>query len=195
MAPPEWRQMLEKALASNKGAMPYAKYYQVATVGTDGRPSNRTVVHRDFYGDSALTWVTDQRTGKVLEVRNEPWAEAAWYLEDSREQFRLGGPMTIIGKEHSDSALLEERQRLWSSLSPGARQQFTYPDPGQPRQDDDKFKSEAPPEDSQPLDIFCLVVHDIQEVDYVNLRDNKRMVFKCSEEGGQRTWSSENVNP
>lgn len=25
----------------------------------------------------------------------------------SREQFRLGGPMTIIGKEHSDSALLE----------------------------------------------------------------------------------------
>ena len=30
-------------------------------MGTDGRPSNRTVVHRDFYGDNALTWVTDQR--------------------------------------------------------------------------------------------------------------------------------------
>ena len=85
----------------------------------------------------------------MLEVRKEPWAEAAWYLEDrwvhrtpwlpltsstaqlgrallrdvcacrsphlqnfhcvacSREQFRLGGPMTIIGKEHSDSTLLE----------------------------------------------------------------------------------------
>jgi hypothetical protein len=109
---------------------------------------------------------------------------------------------------------VQERQRLWSSLSPGARQQFTYPDPGQPRQDHDKFKSvrrrgwarhrmadaylparlarfcitavsrpwqwphvdrvelimwlpdlqEPPPEDSPALDIFCLVVHDIQEV-------------------------------
>jgi Pyridoxamine 5'-phosphate oxidase len=39
----------------------HRRYYQVATVGTDGRPSNRTVVHRDFYGDNALTWCTDQR--------------------------------------------------------------------------------------------------------------------------------------
>jgi hypothetical protein len=37
------------------------------------------------------------------------------YAICSREQFRLGGPMTIIGKEHSDSALLEVRPLVYSA--------------------------------------------------------------------------------
>ncbi len=61
MALPEWRQKLEDALKNNKEKMPFAKYYQVATIRNDLRPANRTVVHRGFYGDNAITWCTDKR--------------------------------------------------------------------------------------------------------------------------------------
>ncbi len=61
MAPPEWRQKLEDALKKNKDKSPFAQYYTVATVRTDSRPANRTVVHRGFYGNDCLEWITDKR--------------------------------------------------------------------------------------------------------------------------------------
>lgn len=38
------------------------QYYQLATLRPDGRPANRTVVHRGFYGDNGITIVTDHRS-------------------------------------------------------------------------------------------------------------------------------------
>ncbi len=37
------------------------QYYQLATLRPDGRPANRTVVHRGFFGDNGLTLATDRR--------------------------------------------------------------------------------------------------------------------------------------
>jgi len=34
--------------------MPYAKYFQLATVKPDGKPANRTVVYRGFRGPSRV---------------------------------------------------------------------------------------------------------------------------------------------
>lgn len=39
-----------------------------------------------------------------------------------------------------------------------------------------------------------MLLNSIQ-VDYVSLRDNKRLVLKSSEQGSQRKWTSENINP
>lgn len=194
----QWRDKLDHALANNKDKMPYAKYYQVATVRSDGRPANRTVVHRGFYGQGGLEWVTDVRSSKVEEVKQNPNYEAAWYFEGSREQFRLTGQMTIVGEDHGNSKLLEERQRVWSSLSPGGRGQFNCPDPGLPRQPGDEhlFKQDPPPEDSKPLDVFCLVVMEVDMVDYLNLFEMRRVEYRSSKgPDGKRQWECKDVNP
>ena len=47
------------------------------------------------------------RTFKVEHVKKNPWAEACWYFPDSREQFRLGGDLVIIGPDHPDAHLRE----------------------------------------------------------------------------------------
>ena len=49
------------------------------------------------------------------EVKKNPWGEVAWYFEDSREQYRLGGNITIVGHDHSDEKLVEVGvQRIFS---------------------------------------------------------------------------------
>jgi pyridoxamine 5'-phosphate oxidase len=58
-----WRPLLAKSLEANSH-LPYAKYFQIATIAQDGRPANRTVVFRGFLQDSdTLTAVTDVRQG------------------------------------------------------------------------------------------------------------------------------------
>ncbi len=50
----------------------------------------------------------------MKEVNKNPWGEAAWYFEDTREQYRLGGFITVIGPEHPD----EKFQAVPSSAVP-----------------------------------------------------------------------------
>jgi pyridoxine/pyridoxamine 5'-phosphate oxidase len=47
------------------------------------------------------------RSDKILEVAKNPWGEAAWYFEDTREQYRIGGTITVVGFENKDEALLK----------------------------------------------------------------------------------------
>jgi hypothetical protein len=42
--------------------MPYAKYFQIATVKPNGRPANRTVVFRGFVGKRQYTTITTSFT-------------------------------------------------------------------------------------------------------------------------------------
>ncbi|NJL49732.1 MAG: pyridoxamine 5'-phosphate oxidase, partial [Leptolyngbyaceae cyanobacterium SM2_5_2] len=46
-----WRSALGRALHRNR-SRPYSRYFQLATVQTNGRPANRTVVFRGFLPDS-----------------------------------------------------------------------------------------------------------------------------------------------
>ena len=56
------------------------------------------------------------RTFKVEHVKQSPWAEACWYFPDSREQFRLGGDLVIVGPDHPDAHLREVLSRSLASL-------------------------------------------------------------------------------
>lgn len=47
------------------------------------------------------------RSNKIGEVAKNPWGEVAWYFEDTREQFRIGGMITVVGFEHKDEAMLK----------------------------------------------------------------------------------------
>ena len=51
-------------------------------------------------------------------VKQNPWAEACWYFPDTREQFRLGGELTIVGPDHPDAHLREVSAQLRPSCFP-----------------------------------------------------------------------------
>ena len=45
VASPAWRAAVLSAIKKNDKHMPYAKYFQLATVKPNGKPANRTVVY------------------------------------------------------------------------------------------------------------------------------------------------------
>lgn len=49
------------------------------------------------------------RTQKTKDLAHKDWAEICWYFPDSREQYRLLGHLTLIGKDSKDKELSEVR--------------------------------------------------------------------------------------
>ncbi len=47
------------------------------------------------------------RTQKTKDLAHMNWAEVCWYFPDSREQYRLLGHLTLVGKESQDKELSE----------------------------------------------------------------------------------------
>lgn len=188
-----WRSPLARALDRNRSLV-YARYVQLATVRTDGRPANRTVVFRGFLeGSNQLKFVTDSRSEKAEQIHHQPWAEVCWYFPNTREQFRILGKLTLVGENHPDPELQTARQISWQELSDAARLQFAWPHPGKPRDDVKAFQPPAP-DPSQPLSHFCLLLLDPEQVDRLELRGEpqNRSLYRVDGDG---TWSIEEVNP
>ena len=83
---------LDLALHRNRQS-PQSRFVQLATIRENGRPAVRTLVFRGFLDDThRLTFATDGRSEKVVEIEHSPWAEACWYFHLTREQFRFSGP-------------------------------------------------------------------------------------------------------
>lgn len=193
-----WRDVLKRALGANRGVR-HSRYVQLATVRPDGRPANRSVVYRGFLGEDSdvLTFVTDSRSRKIEEIAHCPWAEVAWYLPQTREQFRFLGRLTVVDAATEDAALQRGRLVAWKNMSDPGRQQFLWPHPGEPRGEDASvFKPEPPTGEDPVVDTFCLVCLTVEEVDHLSLAKNVRHRYVRGEgsEAGE-AWQVQNVNP
>jgi pyridoxamine 5'-phosphate oxidase len=72
-----WRSLLSRALHKNR-SLPYARYFQLATVRADSRPANRTVVFRGFLEDTdQLKIITDSRSQKADQIDHHPGEKLA----------------------------------------------------------------------------------------------------------------------
>ncbi len=187
-----WRSPLSRALHRNRSLV-YARYLQLATVRSDNKPANRTVVFRGFFDDETnqLKFVVDARSEKSEQIDQNPWAEACWYFPKTREQFRLLGTLTLI-RENCGGALQKARQTAWQELSDGARVQFAWAHPGQPRADAAEF-SPPPPDPVEPLPHFCLLLLKATQVDHLELRgepQNRKQYLLTDD-----TWATQEINP
>jgi pyridoxamine 5'-phosphate oxidase len=80
---------------------------------------------------------------------------------------------------------------MWQRLSPNARAQFYWPQPGVPRLDDETaYDVEMPPPDEAAVDTFCMVVLDVSEVEYISLKSNQRIRYLPQQDG----WSEQLLN-
>ena len=193
-----WRSPLARALHLNR-SLPYARYLQLATVRLDGRPANRTLVFRGFLDNSdRLKFVSDTRSEKFAQIEALPWAEACWYFPKTREQFRTStGRRTPSGAGRPSGIARPSapaRRSSWQELSDSARLQFAWAHPGKPRAVADAFNPLAPPAEV-PLPHFCLLLLEPVQVDRLELRGDpqNRTIYTWLE--GDRTWSTQAVNP
>lgn len=188
-----WRPSLILALYRNRHA-PYSRFVQLATVRADGRPANRSVVFRGFLGETPqLTFAADSRSPKVAELSQFPWAEVCWYFPVTHEQFRIGGPITLVGEDARDRALVDARAACWRELADVGRSSFTWPAPGEPRLARVPFPVEHP-DPEKPVPHFCLMILDPHEVDQLELhgKPQNRWVYKRDDHG---RWIGTEVNP
>ncbi|MEA5581764.1 Npun_F5749 family FMN-dependent PPOX-type flavoprotein [Nodularia harveyana UHCC-0300] len=189
-----WRSAIAHALHRNRSLV-YARYLQLATVGENNRPANRTVVFRGFLEDSnQLKFITDARSHKVDQIKKQPWAEICWYFPKTREQFRISGCLTLIGDDDSESSIQPARIKTWQELSDAARLQFAWPDPGKPRVNEPAAFEPSPPNPIQPVPNFCLLLLEPVEIDHLELRGEpqNRRIYSWDEE---KEWCIQEINP
>lgn len=188
-----WRSLLARAIYKNR-SLPYARYFQLATVRGDGLPANRTVVFRGFLQDSnQLKIITDSRSQKAEQITKQSWGEICWYFPKTREQFRLAGLLTLVGTSHPDNTLQDARQKTWQELSDSARLQFAWPHPGEAREGDGDF-SPPPPDPVQPLPNFCLLLLEPVQVDHLELRGDPQNRWLYQQNSDQE-WFKQAINP
>ncbi|NEQ21657.1 MAG: pyridoxamine 5'-phosphate oxidase [Microcoleus sp. SIO2G3] len=189
-----WRSLLARALHKNR-KLPYARYFQLATLRTDGRPANRTVVFRGFLNDTnQLKIITDSRSQKAEQIDDQPWGEACWYFPESREQFRLAGQLTLVRVDYPDQALQAARKTTWQELSDPARLQFAWPHPGEARTENNGAFSPPPPDPEQPIPNFCLLLLEPLEVEHLELRGDPQDRWLYYQ-NSPHEWSKQAVNP
>ncbi|KAL3613504.1 Pyridoxine/pyridoxamine 5'-phosphate oxidase 2 [Castilleja foliolosa] len=187
-----WKQLLLSSIQANSHLKHYS-YFQLATVSSNSRPSNRTVVFRGFQDDSDKILInTDTRSRKIDDLKHCPFAEICWYFTESWEQFRISGPVDVIDGTNPDPVKLQQREKSWFACSVKSRMQYMAPTPR-------VSILEQPPAHMGPLDpsvgpvgSFCLLVFDPDQVDYLNLKSNERLIFTAGQ--GVDGWISEKVN-
>lgn len=91
------------------------RYVNLATMQSDGMPSQRLVVFRKIEGNK-ITIYTDLRTPKVEHLRNNPKASLLFYDYKKIVQIQLQGTVTI------DTSF---DKSLWDNLSLKAKQDYT----------------------------------------------------------------------
>nr|XP_010321509.1 pyridoxine/pyridoxamine 5'-phosphate oxidase 2 isoform X2 [Solanum lycopersicum] len=171
-----WKQLLLSSINSNSH-LKHSTYFQLATVGSNGRPSNRTVVFRGFQdGTDKIQINTDSRSCKIEDLKHCPFAEVCWYFTETWEQFRIHGRVDMIDASNSDPDKLKQRETAWFAGSVRSRLQYLGPTPGLPSLDEQQ-SHDSLDSSAGPVDAFCLLLLDPEQVDYLNLKSNERLAF------------------
>lgn len=192
---PCWRRHLDATLA-NTGDDPSARFAQLATVDTDGRPANRTVVIRLIQAETnALIIATDVRSDKVVQLQAAPEAELCWYLAAPREQFRIRGTVTVVDRAAQDADQQALRRHIWQTLGTGTQRTFYGQPPGSHR---DATRAAAEPVPAQvndgPAESMAILILEPYAVDHLDLKTtpHRRTLHRRMPDGG---WISTIVNP
>jgi len=190
-----WRSAIAHALHRNRSLV-YARYLQLATLQTNGRPANRTLVFRGFLEDTnQLKFITDNRSAKADQIQQQPWAEVCWYFPNTREQFRITGCLTLVSSDDFHQDLQPARIAMWQELSDAARLQFAWPHPGKSRvESPEAFAPQAPDPVQPPVPNFCLLLLEPVQVDHLELRgEPQNRKFYHRDENQE--WFCEEINP
>ena len=138
------------------------------------------------------------RSGKVDQILSNPYGELVWWFPMSSEQYRFQGRFQLVYPQESDQpeplGLSQERLEAWKKLSPPAKAQFHWPQPGVSHtglQEND-LEDVCDEDDSGPPPLnFLLLVLIPTKVHYLRLKDN----YAALETMSDGLWAWQRVNP
>ena len=192
---PPWRSSIARALHRNR-SLPNARYLQLATIASDLRPQNRSLVFRGWLEPtSQLQLVTDLRSSKAINLLAgaSPWAEACWYFPKTREQFRLLGTLELVTPEDANSSYSKARQQAWQQMSDAGRIQFDWGTPGADRTADPQAFNPPQPDPLQPSANFGLLLLSVETVTHLELRGEPQNCY--SYKLVNQEWEMRSINP
>ncbi|XP_052201264.1 pyridoxine/pyridoxamine 5'-phosphate oxidase 2 isoform X2 [Diospyros lotus] len=184
-----WKQLLLNALDCNS-SLKHSSFFQLATIGSNGRPSNRTVVFRGFLENTEKIQInTDSRSRKIDDLKHCPYAEICWYFTESWEQFRINGRIDVIDVSCPDPVKLQQREKAWFACSLKSRLQYLGSDPGLPSLAEQPLPESSLDPSARPVDAFCLLILDPDQ-------SNERRAFSSRQTvNREKFWTSESINP
>ncbi|KAL7259150.1 hypothetical protein ACSBR1_005115 [Camellia fascicularis] len=119
-----------------------------------------------------------------------------WYFTDSWEQFRINGRIDVVDGLCLDPLKLQQREKAWFASSVKSRLQYLGTNPGLPSLGEQSSSESSLDPSAGPVDAFCLLVLDPDQVDYLNLKINERLTFSSRQNiNGEKFWISERINP
>jgi len=187
---PPWRPLLRGA-RQREGRAPQARWLQLATVAADGSPRVRTLVFRGWAAAATLDLLTDGRSAKAAELRQEPRVELCWLLPKARCQFRLRGQRQQLDPD----SILAARTQHWQQLNPGARALWGWPQPGANFDATSDATGPFPAELAYgtPLpDCFELVRIAVEQVELLELTGHPHQRRRWRADQG---WAEQRLNP
>jgi pyridoxamine 5'-phosphate oxidase len=205
-----WRSLLEASMGKTR-KIRGSNYVQLATV-EEGEPRCRTIVFRGFLNlpeDHRLSNICEEkmcimkmcthlRSKKVAQNAQQPIAEIVWWFPKTSEQYRIRGPLILVGDDAAgDRALEIARKELWGNISGPARESFlSQVVPGESLEKDTSDVPEGGRDEEgkvmPPPANFLLMLLDPTNVDYLRLTsDQHRQVDLRS----GSDWTSKRVNP
>lgn len=184
---PLWKQPLVRSLHKTE-SKPESRYFQLATVDSDGVPQCRTVVFRGFTDNHHLQFLTDSRTPKWKELLHNNKVSVCWYFAATREQYR------ISGSSHLNQVSKQQLDLMWQNLSQKGKQQFLWGQPKQLRSANHSLDVDNENIPKQAPSYFEVVNIEVEKLDFLTLRGDPqtRTLYIPKNDG---SWLSENVIP
>lgn len=179
-----WLNSLRMELEAEYGARP--RVLALATLDEDGAARVRHVICRRIDADGSLWMVSDARTEKNRHLRRHPDAESSFYLSTLRIQYRIRGPVKLLGAGDTS----RERVDVWKSLSDASRAMFAWPESGTP------FSAQSFPSglgaDALPPESFEVLIQQADRIERldINAHPHARVCWLRSEQ-----WKPARLNP
>jgi PPOX class probable FMN-dependent enzyme len=186
-----WTTALRQALKHNRREA-HSRYFQLATVDTEGKPRVRTVVYRGLDDDQqSPVFITDTRSAKMSHLDRQA-VEVCWYFPISREQFRIAGQAEVFAFHH------HQRLAVWQGLSDAARAQFFWPTPGEAVANGEQAINEGYNDRATPPPNFATVAIRPERIDHLRLSNPQRRMLSAltaSTPHSATGWVVHEVNP
>ena len=118
-----WVNRLQSSIEENPSGT--GLFFQLSTLGLDGSPRCRTVVHRVLMDDRSeerphLLICTSTQSDKWAELMKDSRFEICWYFGGSREQYRMRGSRVRFLLKGKDF----QADQVWNEMSATAKEMF-----------------------------------------------------------------------
>merc|ERR1719397_251977 len=138
--------------------------------------------------------ITDGRSEKIEQIKNNNKCEMCWWFAKSSEQYRINGRLRLVGGDDPNSEALIERKQQWGNLSDKAREQMFWNHPGKPYEGVPEVPEGGRSAEGKvlnPPDEFLLMLLEPEAVKYLRLTDN----YAQNDYFENGAWNISRVNP